>query len=109
MRVSNVASHVSAMGMPEFSPPVPAPSLLVDPTCYSLGDLEIAVDIARIPADAPGWFEDDGARETMTEAVNILNTHVAAYFEMISEGKLKMRFQAGDDYKLEGEGSPSGD
>ena len=81
----------------------------VDPAYYSLGDLDIAVDIARVPPDAPGWFEDDGARETMTmdEAVNILNTHVAAYFEKISEGKLSMRFQAGNDFALEGEGSPN--
>ena len=81
----------------------------VDPTYYSLGDLDIAVDIARVPPEAPGWFEDDGKRETMTmaEAVNILNTHVAAYFEKISEGKLRMRFRAGNEFKLEGEGSPN--
>lgn len=29
----------------------------VDPACYSLGDLAITVDIARVPPDAPGWFE----------------------------------------------------
>ncbi len=81
----------------------------VDPAYYSLGDLDIAVDIARVPPDAPGWFQDDRARETMTmaEAVNILNTHVAAYFEKISEGKLRMRFQAGNDFALEGDGSPN--
>ncbi len=80
----------------------------VDPTYYSLGDLDIAVDIARVPPDAPGWFEDDGARETMgmAEAVNILNTHIAAYFGKISEGRLRMRFHAGNDFALEGEGSP---
>ena len=43
----------------------------------------------------------------MAEAVNILNTHVAAYFGRISEGKLRMRFHAGNDFKLEGEGSPN--
>ena len=81
----------------------------VDPTYYSLGDLDIAVDIARVPPDAPGWYEDDGQRETMTmaEAVDILNTHVATYFKKISEGKLKMRFLAGNDFELEGEGSPN--
>ena len=81
----------------------------VDPTYYSLGDLDIAVDIARVPPDAPGWFEDDGERETMTmaEAVNLLNTHVAAYFEKISEGNLRMRFLAGNDFGLEGDGSPN--
>ncbi len=81
----------------------------VDPTYYSLDDLDITVDIARVPPDAPGWFEDDGNRETMmmAEAVNILNTNVAPYFEKISEGKLRMRFHAGNDFKLEGEGSPN--
>ena len=81
----------------------------VDPTYYTLGDLDITVDIARVPPDAPGWYEDDGEREimTMAEAVNILNTHVAAYFGKISEGRLRMRFHAGNDFKLEGEGSPN--
>ena len=80
----------------------------VDPAYYSLGDLDIAVDIARVPPDAPGWFEDDGARETMGmgEAVATLNTHVAAYFGHVSEGRLRMRFHAGNDFALEGEGSP---
>ena len=31
LRVSNIAGHLSALGMPEFSPPVPASSLLVAP------------------------------------------------------------------------------
>ena len=81
----------------------------VDPAYYSLGDLDIAVDIARVPPDTPGWFEDDGKRESMgmAEAVNILNTHVAAYFGKISEGRLRMRFHAGNDFALEGEGSPN--
>ena len=81
----------------------------VDPTYYSLGNLDITVDIARVPPDAPGWFEDDGMRETMTmaEAVNILNAHVAPYYEKISEGKLRMRFHAGNDFALEGEGTPN--
>ncbi|MDE2884494.1 MAG: hypothetical protein OXO53_05260, partial [Chloroflexota bacterium] len=80
----------------------------VDPTYYSLGDLDITVDIARVPPDAPGWYEDDRMRETMTmaEAVGILNAHVAPYYEKISEGKLRMRFHAGNDFALEGEGSP---
>ena len=81
----------------------------VDPTYYSLGELNIAVDIARVPPDAPGWYEDDGKRESMTmaEAVKILNTHVASYFGKISEGNLRMRFHAGNDFELEGEGSPN--
>ncbi len=79
-----------------------------DPSYFSVGDLEIAVDIARIPQGAPGWFEDDGRRETMgmQEAVRILNTHVTSWFQKISEGKLRMRFQAGFDFAAEGQGSP---
>lgn len=81
----------------------------VDPSYYSLGQLEIAVDIARVPAGAPGWVEDDGEREamTMTEAVKILNEHIATYYSKISEGKLQMRFKAGNDFKLGGDGSPN--
>ena len=81
----------------------------VDPTYYSLGELRIAVDIARVPPDAPGWAADDGKRETMTmtEAVNILNEHIATYYHKISEGKLTMRFYAGNDFKLGGDGSPN--
>ena len=80
----------------------------VDPTYYSVGDLDIAVDIARVPADAPGWHEDDGQRETMSmgRAVELLNTHVAAYFAKVSEGKLRMQFTAGNDFKLGGQGTP---
>ena len=80
----------------------------VDPTYYSLGELTITVDIARVPPDAPGWYENDGRRETMTmdEAVAILNEHIAPYFVKISEGKLRMRFVPGNDFVLEGEGSP---
>ena len=43
----------------------------------------------------------------MTEAVNILNKHIATYYDKISEGKLKMRFHAGNDFKLGGDGSPN--
>lgn len=84
----------------------------VDPTYYSLGDLEIAVDIARVPQGAPAWFEDDGKREdmTMAQAVDLLNMHVANYYRKISESKLRIRFVAGNEFELEGEeygtGSP---
>ena len=80
----------------------------VDPTYYSTGNLDIAVDIARVPPDAPGWFEDDGIREVMTlaEAVRTLNTHIVPYFLKISEANLNMRFHPGVDFALEGEGSP---
>lgn len=38
----------------------------------------------------------------MAAGVNILNTHVAAYFEKIREGKLTMHFHPGNDFVLEG-------
>ena len=81
----------------------------IDPKYYSLGELEIAVDIVRVPPDAPGWFEDDGKRENMTmaQAVDLLNEHIARYYGRISEGKLSMRFVAGNDFELEGEGTPN--
>ena len=80
----------------------------VDPTYYSLGNLDIAVDIVRVPSDAPGWQYDDGSREPMgmDEAVSLMNTHIAAYYAKLSEGKLTMRFVPGVDFKLEGAGSP---
>ena len=79
-----------------------------DPTYYSVGELDISVDIVRVPPGAPGWFDDGGERETMgmEEAVRILNTHVAAYYGKISQGKLTMRFTPGVEFSLEGEGSP---
>ncbi len=79
-----------------------------DPTYYSLGNLDIDVDIVRVPQSAVGWFEDDGAREMMgmDEAVALLNTYVAAYYARISDEKLTMRFHAGVEFNLEGEASP---
>ena len=81
-----------------------------DPTYYSLGELDIAVDIVRVPTDARGWFEDDGTRETMTmdEALQLLNTHIATYYERLSQGNLNMRFHSGVEFTLEGDTSPSG-
>ena len=81
-----------------------------DPTYYSLGDLEIAVDIARVPVGAPDWPNDDGVRVDMSmdEAVNVLNTHVAAYFGKISQGKLRMTFVAGVEFTASGQGTPQG-
>ena len=80
-----------------------------DPTYYSLGDLDIHVDIARVPADAAGWFQDDGARidMSMAEAVELLNTYVAAYYRRMSGDRLRMRFEAGNDYAVAGDGSPT--
>ena len=81
-----------------------------DPSYYSLGDLEIAVDIARVPANAAGWDNDDGSRVDMSvnEAVNALNDNVAAYFRKISGGKLRMSFVAGHDFNASGAASPQG-
>ncbi len=80
----------------------------VDPSYYSLGDLVISVDIARVPVGAPEWDNDNGVRigMSMAQAVNLLNTHVAAYFRKISEGKLRMTFVAGHDFQASGRGTP---
>ncbi len=80
----------------------------VDPTYYSLGDLEIAVDITRVPVGAPDWTNDNGVRVdmSMSEAVNALNTHVAAYFGKISQGKLRMSFVPGVEFTPSGLGTP---
>ena len=61
----------------------------------------------RVSPEAEGWPEDDGSRETMTmaEAVDILNSHVATYYAKISQDKLRMSFVAGNDFRLEGDGS----
>ena len=79
-----------------------------DPAYYSLGDLEIAVDIARVPANAQGWDNDDGTRVdmSMAEAVNALNDNIAAYFRKISDGKLRMNFVAGHDFQASGAATP---
>ena len=81
----------------------------VDPAYYSLGDLEIRVDIARVPADAKDWFEDDGMRIdfSMTDAVALLNEYVAAYFRRVSEDKLRIAFYAGNEFAVPGDGSPT--
>ena len=79
-----------------------------DPAYYSVGVLEIAVDIARVPASAPDWPYDNGARVDMSmdEAVDALNTHVAAYFRKISQDKLQMTFVAGHEFQAGGQGTP---
>ena len=80
-----------------------------DPAYYSLGDLELRVDIARVPAGAKDWFEDDGVRIdfSMADAVALLNEYVAAYFRRVSEDKFRITFQAGNDFMVPGDGSPS--
>lgn len=78
-----------------------------DPTYFSLGDLEIRVDIARVPEDAVGWRNDDGARVDigMEEAVDLLNEHVARYYRKISEDKLRITFLQGVEFDVPGDGS----
>ena len=79
-----------------------------DPTYYSRGNLEIAVDIARVPADASEWPYDDGSRVDMSvaEAVSALNDNVAAYYRKISQGKLRMTFVAGEEFQASGRATP---
>ena len=81
----------------------------VDPAYYARGDLTIRVDIARVPPDATGWFEDDGTRVafSMTEAVALLNEYVAAYFRRVSQDRLRITFSAGNEFTVPGDGSPS--
>ena len=79
-----------------------------DPTYYSLGDLDIWVDIARVPPDASGWHRDDGKRVDMSmeEAVGLLNQHVAPYFRRISQDNLRMLFHEGNEFVVDGDGAP---
>ena len=79
-----------------------------DPTYYSLGDLDIHVDIARVPEDATGWFMDDGSRVDMSmdEAVELMNTFVAAYYRRISQDRFRITFHAGNEFDVPGDGSP---
>ena len=79
-----------------------------DPAYYSLGDLDIWVDIARVPSDASGWFQDDGARVDMSmeQAVALLNQYVAPYFRRISQDHLRITFHKGNEFKVEGDGGP---
>ena len=79
-----------------------------DPTYYSVGDLEIWVDIARVPEDASGWHADDGTRVDMSmqDAVLLLNTHVAPYFRRISDDNLRIIFLTGNEFTVGGNGGP---
>ena len=79
-----------------------------DPTYYSLGDLDIWVDVARVPSDASGWVDDDGSRVdmSMARAVELLNQHVAPYFRRISQDSLRITFREGNEFDVEGDGGP---
>ena len=81
----------------------------VDPTYYSRGDLEIHVDLARVPPDASGWFQDDGTRVdfSLSEAVALLNRYVAPYYRRISENQLRITFRVGEEFEVSGDGSPT--
>ena len=80
-----------------------------DPTYYSLGDLDIHVDIARVPGDATGWFADDGSRVdfSMVEEVALLNTYVATYFRRVSQDRFRITFHAGNEFDVPDDGSPT--
>lgn len=80
-----------------------------DPTYYSLGDLDIWIDIARVPSDAEGWVRDDGKRVdfSMEQAVALMNEYVAPYFRRISEGNFRITFHEGNEFTVEGQGSPA--
>ena len=73
-----------------------------DPTYYTLGDWDIWIDIARFPSYAQVWDHDDGSRVAMTmeEAVDLMNAHVAPYWDRVSEGKFRVTFRAGLDIDL---------
>ena len=43
---------------------------------------------------------------SMAEAVNALNTHIAAYYRKISQGKLRMTFVAGEEFQASGGVTP---
>jgi len=79
-----------------------------DPAYYSLGDLHIWVDIARVPKNASGWSQDDGQRVefSMERAVGLLNQFVAPYFSRISQDSLRIVFHQGNEFTVEGDGRP---
>lgn len=80
-----------------------------DPAYYTLGDIDIFVDIARVPEDAEGWSNDDGNRVDMSMAATLqsLNDHVAPYWRKLSEGKFRITFVEGEDFEVGDDGSPA--
>ena len=82
----------------------------IDPAYFSVGDLDIYVDIARVRKDVrgggpiqAGWIPDDKpywrTQMTMDEAVKTLNDNVAPYFNRVSGGKLNLTFKAGVEFQ----------
>ena len=78
-----------------FDPPA-------DPTYYSLGDLEIWIDIFRIAPSIRILDRDDGSRVAMSmgEVVNLMNTYVAPYWHRVSKGKFRVAFRAGENLEI---------
>ncbi len=85
-----------------FLPDPPA-----DPTYYTKNNLEITVDVARVPVNAGGWVEDDRKRVDMSlsEAVTLLNRHVTAYYRRLSGGQFRITFVEGEEFTVPGDGS----
>ena len=61
LRVSNVASHLRALGMPEFSPPIPASSLLVAPVRHQ----GVGVGTIYLAHESDGEEFSQGDEETL--------------------------------------------
>lgn len=79
-----------------------------DPSYYAaLGDVDIHVDIARVPEWAPGWWASERVDTTLEEAVKLLNDHVAPYYRKISRGAFRLSFLEGEDFVVSGDGSPA--
>lgn len=79
----------------------------IDPTYYSRGELEILVDLARVPPDASGWRNDDGTRVdlSMERVIALLNQYVSAYYRRISGNQFRITFLAGEEFVAPGDGS----
>ncbi len=77
----------------------------IDPTYFSLGNIDIHVDIARGATGAEGLDEGVRAKMSMEEAVDLLNAHVATYYRRVSEGRFRITFQAGNDFPVGGDGT----
>lgn len=75
-----------------------------DPTYYT-PDVDISVDVARIPEDASGWPSEDRIDMTLTDTVSLLNEHVAPYFLKLSEGQFALTFVQGEEFEVPEDGS----
>ncbi|MYD96041.1 MAG: hypothetical protein F4X98_01465 [Gammaproteobacteria bacterium] len=75
-----------------------------DPTYYT-PEVDITVDIARVPLDAPGWPSEERVDVTLDETVDLLNQHVTPYYHKLSEGQFRVAFHKGVDFEVPGDGS----